>query len=130
MTPLTKEWVDKAEGDFSSLLRDLRARKSPKYDGACFHGQQCVEKYLKARLNESAVVIVKTHDILALLTLCLPIEPLWSAIAPNLAALNPYGVRFRYPGDWADKEEAKNALKNCQVVREEVRRSLGLPSVK
>ena len=29
MTPLTKEWVDKAEGDFTSLLRELRARKSP-----------------------------------------------------------------------------------------------------
>lgn len=72
------------------------------------------------------MVIVKTHDLLALLTLCLPIEPLWSALALNLAALNPYGVRFRYPGDWADKEEAKNSLKNCRVDREAVRRSLGL----
>lgn len=127
MTPLTQEWVDKVEGDFSSLLRELRARKSPNYDGACFHAQQCAEKYLKARLNESSIAFAKTHDLLALLALFLPIEPLWSALAPNLAALNPYGVRFRYPGDWADREEIKDALKNCRVVREEVRKSLSLP---
>src|SRR5258707_8415710 len=114
MTPLTKEWVDKAEGDFSSLLRELRARKSPNYDSACFHAQQCTEKLLKARLNESSITFAKTHDLLALLALSLSIEPLWSALAPNLAALNPYGVRFRYPGDWADKDEAREALKNCR----------------
>lgn len=128
MTPLTQEWVEKAEGDFASLLRETRARKSPNYDGACFHAQQCAEKYLKACLNESSIPFAKTHDLLALLHLVLPVEPLWSALGPNLAALNPYGVRFRYPGDWADRDEAKLALKNCRVVRKEIRRSLGLPT--
>mgnify|MGYP001806146018 FL=1 len=50
MNPLTVEWVDKAEGDFTTALRELRGRKSPNYDAACFHAQPCVEKYLKARL--------------------------------------------------------------------------------
>lgn len=50
MNPLTVEWVNKAEGDFTTALRELRARKSPNYDAACFHAQQCVEKYLKARV--------------------------------------------------------------------------------
>jgi hypothetical protein len=36
MNPLTIEWVDKAEGDLTAL-RELRARKSPNYDAACFH---------------------------------------------------------------------------------------------
>jgi hypothetical protein len=31
MNPLTVEWVDKAEGDFTTTLRELRARKSPNY---------------------------------------------------------------------------------------------------
>lgn len=48
MKPLTQEWVNKAEADFSSAQRELRARKNPNYDAACFHAQQCVEKYIKA----------------------------------------------------------------------------------
>ena len=50
MKPLTKEWVKKAERDFTSANREWRARKNPNYDGLCFHCQQCAEKYLKACL--------------------------------------------------------------------------------
>ena len=46
MTRLTLEWTAKAEGDFHSCLRESRARKHPNYDSACFHAQQCIEKYL------------------------------------------------------------------------------------
>jgi HEPN domain-containing protein len=52
MNPLTVEWVDKAEGDMAIAKRELRARKQPNYDAVCFHAQQCVEKYLKALLQE------------------------------------------------------------------------------
>ena len=69
MNPLTVEWIDKAEGDFTTALRELRARKSPNYDGACFHAQQCVEKYLKARLQESGIAFSKTHNLTVLLDL-------------------------------------------------------------
>lgn len=77
MNQLTVEWVDKAEGDFSTALRELRAKKSPNYDAACFHAQQCVEKYLKARLQEAGIVFGKTHNLTFLLDLLLSIEPEW-----------------------------------------------------
>ena len=48
MKPITKEWVDKAEEDWSTALREVRVRKNPSYDSVCFHAQQCAEKYLKA----------------------------------------------------------------------------------
>jgi HEPN domain-containing protein len=48
MKPTTVEWVAKAEGDFLTAGRELRARKSPNYDAVCFHAQQCAEKYLNA----------------------------------------------------------------------------------
>ena len=48
MNPLTHEWIEKAEGDFTTAGRELRARKNPNYEAACFHAQQCAEKYLKA----------------------------------------------------------------------------------
>lgn len=50
MKPLTREWVEKTEGDFLTAARESRVRKSPNYDAVCFHAQQCAEKYLKARL--------------------------------------------------------------------------------
>ena len=127
MRPITQEWVDKAEDDFNMVRRELRARKAPSYDGACFHAQQCAEKYLKGRLYEASISFPKTHDLMALLALVLPVEPLWSVLVPNLAGLNPFAVRFRYPGDSADRDKAKQALKDCRLVREQVRRSLGLP---
>jgi HEPN domain-containing protein len=40
MNELTVEWVEKAEGDFATLGREVRARKHPNYDAACFHAQQ------------------------------------------------------------------------------------------
>src|SRR5205807_1800981 len=64
MNPITREWVDKAEGDFASAQRELRARKSPNFDAACFHCHQCIEKYLKARLHEliaSAGIASRRH---------------------------------------------------------------------
>jgi HEPN domain-containing protein len=55
MKRITLEWVAKAEGDLHSCERECRSRKYPNYDSACFHAQQCVEKYLKARLQEASI---------------------------------------------------------------------------
>ncbi len=49
MNRLTAEWVDKAEGDYATAGRELRARVHPNYDASCFHAQQAAEKYLKAQ---------------------------------------------------------------------------------
>jgi HEPN domain-containing protein len=48
----TAEWVEKAEGDFRTAARERNSDEYPNYDAACFHAQQCAEKYLKARLVE------------------------------------------------------------------------------
>jgi hypothetical protein len=40
MNPAVAEWVSKAEGDFVTAGREMRARKSPNYDAVCFHSQQ------------------------------------------------------------------------------------------
>ena len=87
MQPLTAEWVAKAEGDWTSALRELRARTDPNYDAACFHAQQCAEKYLKARLQEETMRFGRTHDLVALLDLLLPIEPTWAALRSDLRTL-------------------------------------------
>ncbi|RLD04374.1 MAG: DNA-binding protein [Chloroflexi bacterium] len=126
MKPLTHEWVKKAEGDFISAQREYRARKHPNYDSACFHAQQCVEKYLKARLVEAEAPFSKTHDLTYLVSLLSSVEPFLSAYLQQLRELTDYAVEFRYPGESAEKEEAKSAVKTCKEIRKLMRQRLGL----
>ena len=109
------------------MMREYRARKTPIYDGVCFHAQQCAEKYYKARLQEAGIHFAKTHNLLNLLNELLTIEPTWTNLHKSSASLTIYAVKFRYPGDLADKIEAKEAVKNCRLIREIVRGAFGLP---
>jgi len=127
MKPATREWVRCAEEDYDVAMALMRRRTKTAANSIGFHGQQCVEKYLKARLEEAGTVAPKTHDLVALLQLLLPLEPLWAAFAPPLRSLNDYAVRFRYPGHVATRKDASQALKACRSIRAEVRLSLGLP---
>lgn len=126
MKPLTREWVRKAENDFKVAGQILRRRKDIVPDAACFFCQQCVEKYLKARLVESGVSFRRTHDLLLLLRLCVQAEPLWSAYEQVADKMTDFAVDFRYPGRSATLSQAKLAMKHCRSLRAEVRRSLGL----
>jgi len=127
MKPATREWVRCAEEDFDVAAALMRRRTKTAANSIGFHCQQCVEKYLKARLEEAGLVAPRTHDLVALLQLLLPIEPLWASFAPALRGLNDYAVRFRYPGHVATRADARTALKLCRSIRIDVRLSLGLP---
>lgn len=126
MKPLTREWIEKAEQDWGSLQREIRARKNPNYDAACFFAQQCVEKYIKARLVEADIYFKKVHDLSYLLGLSKGIEPLWVSYEQEMRLLTDYAVEFRYPGASADLEIAKLARKICKSFRATARQSLGL----
>src|SRR6476646_10778388 len=62
MLPMTREWVAKAESDYDGACEALRSRKKSRRDRICFFSQQCVEKYLKARLTEAAVAFPRTQS--------------------------------------------------------------------
>ena len=106
MNELTAEWVEKAEGDFATAGRELRARRRPNYDAACFHAQQTAEKYLKAFLQEHRIAFPKTHSLIELLELCLSVDTSLEFQRNLLIRLDRYAVRYRYPGESADKDEA------------------------
>ncbi|MCL5999441.1 MAG: HEPN domain-containing protein [Chloroflexi bacterium] len=126
MNPLTIEWVEKAEGDIATAMRELRARKRPNYDSACFHAQQCAEKYLKAFLQEKGVSFPKTHHLIELLVLCGPLDAAFDAQRNSLTLLDGYAVRYRYPGDSADKADAQLAVRTANIIRGFVRGKLDL----
>ncbi len=126
MNRAVDEWVAKAEGDFATAGRELRARKNPNYDATCFHCQQCAEKYLKAILQSHKAHIPKIHYLLELLALILKFDASYEFLRSDLDALEAYSVRFRYPGDFAEKDQAQAAYESVKVVREFIRRKLGI----
>ena len=126
MNPLTLEWIEKAEGDFATAQREQRARKMPNYDAVCFHAQQCAEKYLKAMLQEAGIVFGKTHNLIILFELLLPVDSSWEMMHPQLQILNGYAVEVRYPGETADNAIARDALQLCRAIRARARAHLGI----
>jgi HEPN domain-containing protein len=127
MKPLTTEWIEKAEEDWEVLLKAYRARKNPAYNAACFHAQQCAEKYLKGRLEEAGIAFAKTHNLDQLLKQAQAIEPSWAALQSDLDFLNDFSVLYRYPGSSASKATAKKAVDSCRNVRRVIRTAFGLP---
>ena len=127
MTPLAAEWVTKAEADLVTARRELRARRQPNFDAACFHAQQAAEKYLKALLQTRGVAFPRTHNLIELLELCLPFEGDLETYRARLQALDQYAVRYRYPGDTASRSEARSAVKDADAVRLFARERLRVP---
>lgn len=96
------------------------------YDAVCFHSQQCAEKYLKAVLKSQAKYIPKIHFLLELLALIKEFDSSYEFLKPDLETIEDYSVRFRYPGEFADKEDARRAYASVKVVRKFIRPKLGL----
>jgi len=125
MSPLVDEWVRKAVADLQTAKRESRVRRNPNFDAVCFHAQQAVEKMLKAKLASKRRDIPRTHDLTQLLDFVLDTEPLWEAWRPALDELVSYAVEFRYPGEMATRDMAKQALKSAVAICKEIRDSLG-----
>lgn len=128
MNALVNEWIQKAEGDFVSALREYRARKLPNFDAAGFHAQQCIEKYIKALLQLHNIRFEKIHDLLALKELSNPIFPELEFHKDALGYLSQFAVAFRYPGESASREHAKRALMIMKELRSILRTALGIKS--
>jgi HEPN domain-containing protein len=129
MNALVNEWIGKAEADYHSAWRDYRARKFPNYDGAGFHAQQRIEKYLKGFLIHCGQPSLWGHDLLAIVEKCLPFFPELELEKPVLALLTKFAVRYRYPGESASKTEAHSALPAMKQLRKLLRDKFGLPTI-
>lgn len=124
MNLLTHEWIVKAEADLTTARREFRARKNPNYDAVCFHSQQAAEKFLKAVLQEKGYLIPRLHSLLELVAMILKFDSDYSFIIADLQIMEGYAVQFRYPGQTAEKEDARSALKAAENVTRVVRMKL------
>jgi HEPN domain-containing protein len=120
-----RAWAEKAEEDFA-LAKSALQRKKPLLTGACFHAQQCAEKYIKALLVSKGAEFPKTHDLLMLNNLCSAVGIFLEVDPKLLNILTDYAIRTRYTGEGPALEDAKEAMEISKLVRSFARRFLGL----
>lgn len=127
MNPLTLEWIERAEEDYNSA-KWLQQAPDPVHNSICFHIQQCIEKYLKAWLQEANLPVPRTHDLVELQSLIVPTLPAWAQGQSDLKRITEYAVDARYPGESATADDTEHAMRICDAVRHAVRTSLKLPT--
>jgi HEPN domain-containing protein len=117
MNGTVEEWLAKAYGDWQTARREFETGESPNYDAVCFHAQQCIEKTLKALLMNTEIVPPRTHDLLKLAGLVRENYAGWAPNEQDLRLLTRAGIAFRYPDEFADREDAEESLAACLRLR-------------
>ena len=128
MNGTVREWIDKAEGDYGTAERELRAAGHPNYDAVCYHAQQCIEKLMKGLLIDRGVTPPRTHYLAGLDELLKAACPGWIASPDDLEFLTRAASAFRYPGATARRDDAVEARDVCARLRAELLRHLGSES--
>ena len=128
INPLTLEKVQTAESDWESI-QVLHQSLTPNLCGPiCFHAQQCIEKYLKAWLQEANLPVPRTHNLNELLKLIVPSQPKWRAWRLDFKKFKPHAVDVRYGTYSAKETDVEQAVRVCTEVRHAIRTTLQLPN--
>jgi len=115
-------WIDHAEDDFNATGKLLRGKKPSLY-GACFHAQQCAEKYMKAMLASKGRKFPMTHD---LNVMCVSAGINIGVDKKRLELLSAYAVTARYDREQRTMEDAKEAAEIAKTIRRFARTFLEL----
>jgi HEPN domain-containing protein len=118
---LVRQWLARADADLDTA-KFLFSPGRSFFSAICFHCQQAAEKYFKAFLTWHQIEFPKTHDLGMLLGLIASIDSSLAASLTEVAALNPYGVDIRYPGDVPEitREDAEEAMRLADRVKEAI----------
>ena len=113
------DWVHKADQDIRAA-EALLLQDPPLLYPSCFHSQQTAEKYLKAYLTHRQVEFPKTHSIREIIDLVRTVDEELADTLQPAAALTPYGVEVRYPGDVPEpsRKDTEEALGLAREVAE------------
>ena len=118
-----RSWVQYALGDLGVAEREMQYTE-PAYHTVCFLCQSAAEKLLKGFLIAHGWSLQKTHDIVALLALCVDYDKTLGEMVAEGIILNEYIVTGRYPDDISFEEigltEAEEALSAARKIRDRV----------
>ena len=126
----TKEWLDFANRD----LEAARLLVDNEYvsNAVLFHCQQCVEKCLKALLEESGIVVPHIHNVVKLHSLLKENSPISLLVnedeldlvdAVYIDARYPSGIGL-LPSGFPTKEDARELIRIAEKVHAETARRL------
>jgi HEPN domain-containing protein len=98
----------------------LAASEMPDYSTCTFHCQQAIEKFIKAYLVRHQIEFPKTHNLGQLLTLASQAESILQEELSSCEWLTPFGVEFRYPGEYpeVDQVTAQRAVSEARRARQ------------
>jgi HEPN domain-containing protein len=91
------QWLIKSKRDLGAA-RLLIESEETYFDISVYHAQQAVEKAIKAYLTYQKVPFQKTHNLVALLALSIPLNLAFEQWRNVAVTLTPYATEFRYPG--------------------------------
>lgn len=119
------QWLVYAEEDLRLAKHGLTLQTNCPCRLIAYHGQQCVEKYLKAYLVHQSIDFPYTHNIARLLELCTE-HASWAENLTDAEELTPFAITARYPGEDEEvsRTEATRAIEIAERVRKVVRAAL------
>ena len=116
-TPPEQAWFAKADEDLEMARRALVPDR-PFPSAACFHAQQCAEKYLKGYPVAHEVPFRFVHDLGYLIGLCAGVNPALANLRPAAITLNPYVATARYPSEDAQEPDIAAAEEAIAVAEQ------------
>ena len=112
------EWFEKADQDLEMARRAL-APEQPLPAMACYHAQQCAEKYFKGFLKNRSVRFRFVHDLIYLTQLCREQDSAFEILMPAAEILGEHGTWSRYPmenEEEPDEQMARDAIRLAEKV--------------
>ena len=114
------DWFEKANDDLEAARR-LLGPPRPLPSVACFHAQQCAEKYLKGYPTAHSLEFNFVLDLFYLMQECAKRQPAFLELEETSEILAKYGAGMRYPveglvdPDVNEAWEAVNLAENVAV---------------
>lgn len=108
-------WFARAEADWKLARRALEAEPLPEL--ACYHAQQCAEKYLKGFLKSRGLRFRRSHDLRYLVDLCSSCEPGFKQFGLEAEALTRFAEPSRYPVSDEAPQTVDEALKAIEIAQ-------------
>ncbi len=85
---------------------------------ACYHSQQCAEKYLKGFLTAHSMPFRYVHDLVYLTQLCTTRDPEFERLMLAAEILDEYGVTMRYPTEVSEEPNIDAAREAVQLAKQ------------
>jgi len=121
---IVDEWMKFAENDLA-VVHILSSHHPMQLEIICYHCQQAAEKALKAYLLYKDKEPPKTHDLKALVDLCIEVSPEFSDIITECEYLSPFGVQPRYPFSFElEDSDATTSIQKSEQILEFIKEKI------